>query len=218
MKLVTCKSARSYQYRVLADFLLSNFPSSLPPHLPVLARRQPGGHFKGPVIVADARVADDLADLLDALGRQLQERLADRHPGLRLQLAESLVKKLPDQAGQILGLVTEVGSHFFQSHILNISHQVIYDHPCPGHRISIVDIAAGKARGIQPDSGVVVPGKLCQKARAGQRQFIIHEIAVFTRLSNPLAEVQPLMANHLVQAGILHVALRLVQVLKDVMH
>lgn len=47
--------------------------SSLPPHLPVLARRQPGGHFKGPVIVADARVADDLTDLLDALGRQLQE-------------------------------------------------------------------------------------------------------------------------------------------------
>lgn len=99
-----------------------NRKSSLPPHLPVLARRQPGGHFKGPVIVADARVADDLTDPLDALGRQLQERLADRHPGLRLQLAESLVKKLPDQAGQILGLVTEVGSHFFQSHILNIGH------------------------------------------------------------------------------------------------
>jgi hypothetical protein len=118
--------------------------SSLPPHLPVLARRQPGGHFKGPVIVADARVADDLADLLDALGRQLQERLADRHPGFRLQLAESLVKELLNQSGQVLGLVTKVSSHFSQSHVLNISHQVIHDHPRPGHWISIVDIEGGR--------------------------------------------------------------------------
>ena len=48
--------------------------------------------------------------------------------------------------------------------------------------------------------------------------LIIHEIAVFTRLSNLLAAVQPLMTNHVVQAGIVHVALRLGQVLKDVMH
>ncbi len=118
--------------------------SSFLPDLPVLARCQPGGQPKGPVIVADAGVADDLADLLDAFGRQLQERLANRHPGLCLQLAESLVKKLPDQAGQILGLVTEVGGHFFQSHVLNISHQIIHDHPRPGHRISIVDIEGGR--------------------------------------------------------------------------
>ena len=118
--------------------------SSLPPHLPVLARRHPGGLFKGAVIAADARVADDLADLFDALGRQLQERLANRHPGLRLQLAESLVKKLPDQAWQIFRLIAEVGGHFFQSHVLNISHQIVHDHPRPGHRISIVDIEGGR--------------------------------------------------------------------------
>lgn len=124
--------------------LLFYSKSSLPPHLPVLARRHPGGLFKGAVIAADARVADDLADLLNALGRQLKKRLADRHPGLRLQLAESLVKELLNQAGQVLGLVTKVLGHLLQANVLNIGYQLVHDHPAPGHRIGIVDIEGGR--------------------------------------------------------------------------
>ena len=73
---------------------------------PVLARRLPGGLPEGSVVAADAGATDDRADFLNALGGQLQQRLADGHAGTCPKLGEGLVKKLLDQARQVRREIT----------------------------------------------------------------------------------------------------------------